>query len=193
MSDPKKIWQSQTPEVNAMTLKLIEWKARELHAKTRRQWAGMFAAPLTMVLMYGLAGKALAPLGSALEFLFIGAIVWSLVGLYFLSRGMGLRTIPADAGLATGLEFCRGELARRRQLMRGSLVWSLGPLALALGAMALAGSGDHGFIPNVRPFATLLVVWMIAFLVIRWRELRRMQREIDELNELERGFQMRES
>jgi hypothetical protein len=185
VNNPQKIWQSQVPERNTMTLKLIEMKARELRAKTRRQWLGTFAMPLTTALIYGLARKAFPPLGSVTESLFISAIVWSLTGLYFLSRGMRSTTLPSDAGLATGLEFCRGEIERRRRLMRGSLVWSLGPLALA--AIALLAHGGRGFFPNGRPFATLLVVWMSAFLAVRWRELRGMQREIDELNGLERA------
>lgn len=186
MSDPKKVWQSQTPEVNAMTLKLIEWKARELRAKTRKQWLGMFVMPLTTAFMYGLARKVFTPLGGLTESFFIAAIVWSLAGLYFLSRGMRATKMPSDAGLATGLEFCRGEIERRRRLMRGALVWSLGPLTLAV--VALVAHGDRIFFPNGRPFATLLVVWMVAFLAFRQRDLRGMQREIEELNELERGF-----
>lgn len=182
MSDPKEVWQSQAPERNTMTLKLIEMKARELRAKTRRQWLGAFVMPLTTALMYGLARKASSPLGSVTESLFISAIVWSLAGLYFLSRGLRSTTLPSDAGLATGLEFCRGEIEQRRRLMRGSLVWSLGPLALA--AIALLAHGGRGFFPNGRPFATLLVVWMAVALAVRWRELRGMQREIDELDHL---------
>jgi hypothetical protein len=183
MSDPKEIWQSQTPEVNTITSKLIEWKARELQAKTRRQWLGIFAGPLATVLMYGLARKAFPPLGNVLESLFTIATVWSLAGLYFLSRGIRSKMMPGDAGLATGLEFCRGELERRRRLMVRSLVWSPGPLALALGALTFAGHKGQE-LTRARPFLVLMLMWMIAFFMIRWRELRGMQREIDELNDL---------
>jgi hypothetical protein len=40
--------------------------------------------------------------------------------------------MPADAGLSTGLQFCRDEIERRRTLLRRVLFWSLGPILLAL-------------------------------------------------------------
>ena len=92
MNSPQEIWQNQTAERNAMTLKLIEWKARELRTKTRKQWLGMFVMPLTTAFLYGLARKVFTPLGGLTESLFVAAIVWSLAGLYFLSRGMRSRT-----------------------------------------------------------------------------------------------------
>ena len=36
------------------------------------------------------------------------------------------------------------------------------------------------------PFMTLVVVWIAAYFVIRMREQRELQREIDELNDIER-------
>jgi hypothetical protein len=57
-------------------------------------------------------------------------LVWSLVGLYFLNRGTWSTVMPGVAGLSTGLEFCRGEIERRRYLLRRVLLWSLGPVLL---------------------------------------------------------------
>jgi hypothetical protein len=36
------------------------------------------------------------------------------------------------------------------------------------------------------PFLTLVVVWIAAYLVVRMRDQRKLRREIDELNDIER-------
>jgi hypothetical protein len=189
MSDPKQVWQSQTPETNAMTLKLIEWKARELRAKTRRKLLGTLTGPLIVGFLYAFARKEFPGERGILDPLFICAFVWSIAGLYVLSRGMQSATFPADAGLSGGLQFSLGELERRRILVQRSLLWSFGPLVLAVGVfvLALALVGRHRFFPRALPFMTLIVVWIIGHFVSRRHEQRGLQYEINELKEFERG------
>jgi hypothetical protein len=185
--NPQEIWQNQSAERNAMTLKLIEWKARELRAKTRRKLLGILFGPLCVGLLYAFARKEFPAARGMLDPLFICALAWSLTGIYFLSRGMPSATMPADAGLAGGLQFCLGELQRQRDLVHRSLLWSFGPLALAIGVfilgLALVG---RGFFPKALPFVALVVVWVGGYFGIRWHEQRGLQREIDELREFER-------
>jgi hypothetical protein len=187
--DPKKIWQSQPAEVSTMTLKLIRSKARELHAKTRRKLLGMAAGPLAAALLYAFGISQFPRLGHMLHPLFAIALIWSLVGLYFLNRGMWSTIMPGDAGLSSGLEFCRGEIERRRTLLHRVLLWSFGPVALALAtlilALAMIGTKDRGLIPNGLPFLTLVAAWIFGYFVIREREARDLKREIDELDDLE--------
>jgi predicted lysophospholipase L1 biosynthesis ABC-type transport system permease subunit len=183
VNSPQEIWQNQSAERNTMTLKLIEWKARELRAKTRKKLLGTLVCPLAIGLLYGFAAHRgmLAPF-------FICALIWSFAGLYFLNRGMRAATMPADAGLAGGLQFCLGELQRQRRLVQQSLLWSFGPLALAIGAfiygLALTG---RGFFPKALPFVALVVIWICLYFVIRWHEQRGLQNEIDELRQFEGG------
>jgi hypothetical protein len=188
--DPKQIWQSQRTEAQRMTLKLIHWKARELHAKTRRQVLGTLAGPLAAALSYAFGMRAFPQLERVLQPLFALALAWSLAGLFFLNRGMWSAAMPGDAGLSTGLEFCRREIERRRDLLGRVLLWSFGPVLLAIGtfvlALAMIGGGDRGILPNGIPFLALVVVWIIAYFVMRLREQRELQREIDELNDIER-------
>ena len=66
------------------------------------------------------------------------ALAWSLAGLYFLNRGMWAVAMPGDAALTTGLEFCRREIERQRDLLRRVLLWSFGPIMLAIGTLILA-------------------------------------------------------
>lgn len=171
-----------------MTLKLIRSKARELQGKTRRSLFGVAVSPLAVAVFYALAMGQFARLGHLLHPLFASVLAWSLVGIYFLSRGMWSAAMPANAGLSTGLEFCREEIGRRRNLLRRALLWSFGPVALAMATfvLALGMTAGRGVFPNGLPFLVLVVAWVFGYLVIRARELRELQREIDELNDLER-------
>jgi MFS family permease len=187
--DLKAFWQNQPTEASTMTLKLIRSKARDLQAKTRRQLLGTVAGPLTAVFLYAFGIREFPPLEHVLHPLFAFALVWSLVGLYFVNRGMWSAVMPGDAGLRTGLEFCREEIDRRRRLLRRLLLWSFGPVLLAIAtfilALALIGSEAKGLFPNGIPFLALLVIWMFGYFVMRMREQRGLKREIDELNDLE--------
>ena len=98
--------------------------------------------------------------------------------------------MPGDAGLSTGLEFCRRELQRQRDLLRRLLLWSFGPVMLTIGtfilALAMVSTKQKGLLPNGIPFLILIVVWIFAYFNIRWRQQRELQREIDELNDIEK-------
>jgi len=188
VNSPQEIWQNQSAERNTMTLKLIEWKARELRAKTRKKLMGTLVGPVLVAVVYGFARKEFPAERGILEPLFVCALGWSLAGVYFLRRGMQSAGMPADAGLAGGLQFCLGELQRQRKLVQRSLLWSFGPLALSIGAfiygLALIG---RGFFPKALPFAGLVVIWIGLYFVSRWHEQRGLRNEIDELREFERG------
>ena len=98
--------------------------------------------------------------------------------------------MPGDAALSTGLEFYRREIERRRYLLRRVLLWSFGPVLLAIGTFILAlakiGVRDRGIFPNAMPFMALVVIWIAAYFVIRMREQRELQREIGESDDIER-------
>jgi hypothetical protein len=187
-NDIKSIWQNQPMGASTMTIKLIRAKARDLQAKTRRQLLGTLAGPLVAGFFYGFGITQFPSLAHLLHPLFAFALVWSLAGLYFLNRGMWSAAMPGDAGFSSGLEFCRSELERRRNLLRRLLLWSLAPILWAIGtfilALGLIGK-QKGLFPNGLPFLFLLVAWIFAYFVMRVREQRELQREIDELNDLE--------
>jgi hypothetical protein len=187
--DPKKLWQGQPTEISRMTSKLIQSKARELHSKTRKKLLGMVAGPVAIGLSYALGIGEFPSAGHVLHPLFASALVWSLLGLYFLNRGMSSTVMPGDAGLSTGLEFCREEIERRRNLLGRALLWSLGPILLALATFVLGltmvASKDRGLIPNGLPFLVLVGAWICGYFVLRERERRELTREIEELKDLE--------
>lgn len=172
-----------------MTLKLIRSKARALQSKTRRKLVGLVVGPLAAAFLYAFGIREFSPVGNVLHPLFGGALVWSLAGLYILNRGMRTTEFPRDAAFSTGLEFCRKETERRRNLLHGVLLWSLGPILLALATfvlgLAMIGTKDRGLFPNGLPFLALVVVWIFGYFVLRQRELRELGHEIEELNDLE--------
>jgi hypothetical protein len=187
-NDPRKIWQDQPAEPSVMTLEKIRQKARELHAKTRRQLLGTLTGPLVVAFFYAFSMKQFPALHQTLQPLFAFALVWSLAGLYFLNRGKWSGAMPGDEGFSAGLEFCRREIERRRDYFRGVLLWSFGPVLLAIGTfiLALAIAAGREIFPNAMPFMTLVVVWIAAYFVIRVRQQRELQREIDELGDIDR-------
>lgn len=188
----KNIWLNQPTEKPAMTLILLQQRSRDLRIRTRKKLLGTVVGPLAAGLLYAFGMKEFASLRPVLQPLFAFALAWSLAGLFFLNRSPNRRMwsadLPADAGLSTGLEFCRTEIERQRDLLRRVLLWSFGPVLLTIGifilALATAGTRDRGVSPNGLPFLILIVVWIVAYFVIRLREQRALQRELDELSEI---------
>ena len=183
-SDPKTIWQNQPREISTMTLeRMIRRRAQELHGKTLRERLGSLAGPVCTI---AFSGWGIALGYNPVQLVaFAIAITWSLAGVYGLNRGGWQGTLPGDAALATGLEFCRREIEWRIYIHRRILQWCLAPIMLAIGAF---------FVPvmqsaakeNVKaiPFFTLLILWIIAFFFLRVRQWRTLQQEIDELNDI---------
>jgi hypothetical protein len=191
-NDPKQIWQNQPTEPSAMTLEKIRQKTQELHAKTRRELIKSIAGPLIVIAICGFAVRFPDPV---LRAILAFAIAWSLTGQYFLNRGMWSVTLPGDAALRTGLESYRREVERRRFLFSRTMLWQFGPVVFAIAILivliASLGTGNRGMplkeaLLKMIPFLALVVIWIVSFYAIRMRQQRELQREIDELNDIER-------
>jgi hypothetical protein len=186
--DPRTIWQNQPTEPSAMTLLLIRKKTRELHAKTRWELLKSIAGP---VIVLALGGFFLRFLDWPLRVVFAFATVWSIAGQYYLNRGMWSAAMPADTALNTSFASYRREVERRRFLFSRVLQWNLGPVLVAIGTCILAGVRmgilNRTTLPKAAPFLTLMTIWLAAVVVIRIRQQRDLQREIDDLNEIERA------
>jgi FtsH-binding integral membrane protein len=185
----RNIWLNQPRETPAMISKLIEQRTRELRARTRRKLIGTVAAPLATAIFYAYSMKEFSALRHVLHPLFLFALAWGIAGLYFLNRGILSAVMPGDFGLNSGLEVCRLEIKRQSDLVRRLLVWSFCPLMLAVGtfvlALAMVSTRERGIFPNGLPFLILMAVWIVSWFVIRVREQRLLQREINELNEIQ--------
>ena len=184
------IWLNQPTEKPTMISKLIEQRSRKLRAKTRRELIGTITGPLVAGIFYAYSMRAFPALRQVLQPPFAFAIAWGLAGLYFLNRGMWSAVLRGDLGLKTGLEACRLEVERQRDLQRRSLVWSFGPAMLATAtfvlALALVPPVARRVIPNGLPLLIVLVFPIVSFFGIRSREQRELRRELDQLKDLER-------
>jgi hypothetical protein len=175
-----------------MTLEKMRQKTQELHAKTRWDLIKSISGPLIVIVICGFGIRFLDPM---LRALLAFAIAWSLTGQYILHRGMWPAPLPGDAALSTGLESYRREVERRRFLFGRFMLWQFGPMVFAIAILVTLitslgirnrGLLLKGALLNMSPFLTLLVIWIAAVFVIRMRQQRELQREIDELNEIER-------
>jgi hypothetical protein len=190
-NDPRIIWQNQPTEPTTTTVEKLRLKVPELHAKTRRQMLGNLGVPLVVVVFCAIGMKQFPHPG--LRSLFAFAIIWSLAGLYFQNRGMWSAMLPGGAGLSTGLESYRREVERRRSLSGRFMLWGFGPMVLAIAALIVlllalgTGMGLTERLLKMTPFLSLLAAWFVSFFFIRMRQLRELQREIDELKDIERG------
>jgi len=185
--DPRIIWQNQRTETSAMSLILIRQKARELQKRRHRQVFGTVVAPVVVAFFYAFCVKQFPHLQQTLHLLFVVALVWSVAGTYVLNRGISSREMPGEAGFSTGLEFCRRDIEGQLSYLRRVVLWSLGPILVAIGTFVLALSATTSIFPKGIPFITLVVVWIAAYLFLGARQQRELRRELDELNEIATG------
>lgn len=187
-NDPKSIWQNQPTEPSKMTLRMIRRKTQQLHTKTRRELLNSIFVSLFVV---GLSLFGITRVhGAAMRAVFVLTIGWTLAAQYLVYRGSLADSEPSEVSLKTSLQSYRREVERQRYLSDRFLVLSFGPIMLAVGAMSallLTIVRPTGFFRNTIPFFTLLGVWFVAAFVIRMQQQHDLQREIDELNEIERS------
>jgi Flp pilus assembly protein TadB len=168
---------------------MIRHKTQQLQEKTRRELFGQNAALLFLVGCYGVGIWWVN--GAVLRAAFALAIVWTLAGLYFVDRENLSDAAQLEVSLSTSLESYRREVERRRYLSSRFLLWTLAPTLLAIAALSTflltIGWNHHGFLRSTIPFFTLLGLWFIGLFVKRMRQQRDLQRELDQLNEVERS------
>jgi hypothetical protein len=184
---PQKVWQNQPMEAHPMTLEMIRQKAREYRAKARRELAASVAIVLIVVAVsvFGIIHGS----GAGTRMIFALAILWVLAGQAFLHRGMWQPGLPVDATLSAGLDFYRRELEQQQDLVRRILRWTFGPVILSVGSLIVVliemARGWSKPISAIMPFATLFVIWIILFFVLRSRNRKKLQREIEQLRSVE--------
>ncbi len=182
----KQIWQCQKTEGVRMSIAEVQAKASVLHNKIR--WRNMreYGAAAVVVLFFGYRFVETADL---LVRVGMGMIV---AGTCYLTwqlhvRGSS-RQLPADAGLSSSIAFQRRELVRQRDMLTTLWSWYLGPLLPGLVVMMVAlGRANPGHVEHIWMLTSIyLGVILAVFLAIdrlNKRAARRLQRQIDELDE----------
>jgi L-asparagine transporter-like permease len=183
--DAKAVWRNQQEEKVEMDLAhFMNRRSQELYASTRTEIVTSIAAAVFFVavlaLRFRLAEDRLPLSGYA------AVLVWVLVSLYwFRDRIRGRHPPRADAIAATGAEYYRNELVRRRDHLRNAWLWH-GPMFLAcmIFAFTFAGNAfrDGQRLWNLLPLFILIALWTVFSFRRRRRQASQIQQEIDELN-----------
>lgn len=179
LNDPKTIWKNQRTESTQMSLEQIRAKARELHAKTRRDLQANTAVPIFAA---GLCGIGVWVKDDSIQLgLAAIGIAWALAGAVAVNRDLRLDAFPQDAPAAKGLDYYKSLVERRRVLFVRSLTWSIGPMVFAIAAFLASTVSSGQLSVKVLPFALLALSWTVAVLVIRSRRLSEMRSELQSL------------
>jgi hypothetical protein len=158
-------------------------RTEDLSSSTRSEILMSIGAALLFV---AIVAWRIAPFHDRLPEIGFGAVLaWVAISLYwFRHRIWGPNASPPDAVAATGLEYYRKELERRRDHLRNPWLWH-GPLFFACAVLVaiLAAETFRGYqdLRNVLPLVVLLVIWTGYGVWRRRRQAGELQREIDEM------------
>jgi len=187
-NDPKSIWQDQPIEEIRMSLDAIRERAQELGHKTGLQFYSVCAVGLALIAfdIWRLTSSQI-PLQRAG---FCLAVAWTLYGLRETAERIWPRSLPWEAALTSSLYFARRELERQRDYSRHIWLWSAGPMLFTFAVVAapvvVAASQHPSNLLNAVPVLILFAVWLAMFVTGLKRSRRKLQREIDGLQALEK-------
>lgn len=93
---------------------------------------------------------------------------------------------PSNDIAAPGIDYYRRELERRRRHLRNAWIWH-GPLLLSviflIGALLSTSFPGLDRLPGVLPLLILLIAWTAFSLHRRYRLIKEVQKEIDEIEQ----------
>jgi hypothetical protein len=182
----KQAWQSQTTEGMRMSVVEVQQHAGRFQRKIWWRNIREYAAAGVVVLFFGyrLMGTAdlLVRIGMGLIICGTCYLTWQL------HRRGSSRPLPTQAGLSNFIEFQRRELVRQRDMLTNLWSWYLGPLLPGLVVMIVAmGRANPAHRQDIWLLTAIyLGVILAVFLGIdrlNKRAARRLQRQIDELDE----------
>ena len=182
--DPGAVWRDQPAEKLAVNLeRFVNRRTQELYSSTRSEVMVCIGAALLFVAV--LAWRFASAQDRFLQLGYFAAVAWILISVYWFRRRIWREAAPdGDARAATGLEYYRNELERRRNHLRNEWLWH-GPLVLACMALigVLMGKAFVGMerLRNTTPLAVLLAAWTVVGIRNRLRQARELQREIEEI------------
>ncbi len=185
-NDPQTIWQNQNSEEIKVSPAYFKLKAEQL--RSRNLWI-VIATDLVCLATAAFLGYVFMKTPNAAAR--VGLILLA-AGLLYTMYQMHQRLWPAAPAPAdTGLDAYRRELLRSRAsqyhawrmlapLLPGAIVFT----ASEIPSVMRAASENPAILTNGAPFCILLVVWLVAFIVVRKRRLRSIQQELDALGSL---------
>jgi hypothetical protein len=185
--DPGMVWRGQPEEKLPVNLhQLVNRRTQELYSSTRSE---IIMSVLAALFFIAVLSWRLGPDQHRLQHLGIAVtIVWILASLYRFRDRIWRKDRPGrDALAATGVEYYRKELERRRDHLRNEWLWH-GPLFLASTILVATILGKVYPGPerllSALPLIILLVGWTAAGMRRRRHQASGLQRDIDEIDRL---------
>ena len=189
MNDLRKAWQSQRVEGTPMSIDEIRRKARKFQKKIGRRNLREYIAALVVVVFFGYRIWYTPDTITRVGFATIIAGLMYIV--YQLHHRGSAKSLPAEMGSESWLEFHRRELERQRDLVGSVWSWYLGPIipgwVVLMVGLARTNPG------HLHRFGLFLVVWNLVTALVFvgiWKlnqhGARRLQRRIDELDALQK-------
>lgn len=175
------VWRDQPEEKLPVNVEqLANRRTQELYASTRSEIVMSIGAALFFAAV--MAWRFASPEHRLQQLGLLAVIAWVLISLYWFRDLIWSKGPARDALAATGLDYYRKELERRRDHLRNAWLWH-GPLLLActIFAATVIGKAVSGRLRNVLPIFIVLAVWTGFGVRRRRRQANELQREIDDI------------
>jgi len=155
---------------------------RKIQARNVREYVAAIAVVVFCSFEVWRAGDLLVRIGFGLIIAGTFYMIWHL-----LSKGFW-QPLPEDAGLSSCIEFQRRQLEQQRDLLSSVWRWYLGPMIPGMAVLLFAfGRANPGHLKHpalvVVPEAMFFVAVAVVIAMLNGSAARRLQRQIDELNE----------
>ena len=188
-SDIKRLWRNQKTEGTTMTLENIHQRASKFQRVIRTRNLFEYGAVVLVIAVFAAYAWIfpgwIMKTGSALTILAALLVSWQL------HRRGSARDLPGGWGI---MEFHRRELVRQRDTLRAVWLWYLLPFVPGIALVMLSRWieplpwGTPAWDHVLTAFSTLTVVLVFGIVwVVNAREAAKLQKKIDELDELLEG------
>ncbi|MGO8816999.1 MAG: hypothetical protein ACLQVG_20350 [Terriglobia bacterium] len=180
----KSIWQNQPTEGIQMSIDEIRSRAGKFQTNVSWRNAREYVAAVIVVSIFAFDFWRTSDVLARVAFGLI--IAGAIYVMWHLHQQGAARSVPAELGIASGLEFYRRELERQRDLLRSVWSWYLGPMlpGLVVLMLARARNGPLG-LWRIGLTSALIAVIFVSAWWLNDRAARKLQSRIDELNALE--------
>jgi hypothetical protein len=180
----KTLWQSQSVEPITMSLEEIRQKAERFQTKIRSRNLREYGGAAFVFASFGYYMWRFPDLRWACGLILAG----TAYVVYQLHTRGAAQTVPASMALDPCIDFHRRELERQRDLLRDVWKWYLAPfmpgLVVFIATLLRRQPADQWI--RMLPFTLMCIAVFGGVLLLNRRGARKLQRQIDELNSVNR-------
>ena len=180
----QQVWQSQPVEGMKVSADVIRLRATKFERKISRRNLRESIASLFVIAFFGYFFATSPDVLLRITWaLFIAGMIWVVIALRLKGTP---KTMPADMGNSSSLDFFRSELERQRDLLKNVFPWYLAPLIPGYLALNVAYAFKFPGLIRWAGLGLLDVIFVAIFLGVWYlnqRAARCLQRSIDDLSE----------